>query len=125
MSSDRHSTDVDLLLFEVGTSIFGADASQVLRVDNAAPNAVILHDLGTLKSGSRVLVFRGGEGEEQLRIDSVRGVKTVSVSELRRLPPAAALKPYALGIWLDGEQTVLLIDLQEAAKFGSLAKAKA
>jgi chemotaxis signal transduction protein len=118
MSSESQDAnpEVDLLLFEIGTAVYGAEASQVVRVDNPTKDAVTLAELGTLKHGGRALVFQADGGEGQLRIDGVRGVKTVGVHELRRLPPAVAVKPYALGIWLDGQQTVLLIDLQEAAK---------
>ncbi len=43
----------------------------------------------------------------------MRGVQPVLVSTLRRLPPAAVRRSYAAGIWLDGENPVLLIDLLE------------
>jgi len=122
VSNAEDKNEVDILLFEVGPTVFGVDASQVLRVANAESNSVTLKELGPLKSGGRALVFREDEGEGQLRIDAVQGVRTVNVMELRRLPRAAALKPYALGIWLDGTQTVLLIDLQEAAKSGRSLK---
>jgi chemotaxis signal transduction protein len=114
--------EVDLLLFHVGKATYGADASQVLRVDNAAANALVLSELGTLEQGSRALVFSTDEGEGQLRIDSVGGVRTVDIMDLRRLPPAATVQPYALGVWLDGTQSVLLIDLQEAAKSKTFQK---
>jgi chemotaxis signal transduction protein len=108
--------EIDLLLFEVGPSVFGVDASLVLRIDRPTEETHTLADLGKPSHGSRCLVYRGGDGEHQeqsLRVDAVRGVKTVGLNELRRLPEVASSRRYALGVWLDGETPVMLIDLQE------------
>jgi chemotaxis signal transduction protein len=107
------ATDVDLLLFEVGSSVFGVDASLVLRIDRPTEETRTLEELGPPRHGTRCLVFRGPEGERSIRVDSVPGVKAVPLNELRRLPKAAASRRYALGVWLDGETPVMLIDLQE------------
>lgn len=95
--------EVDLILFEIAGQLFGADASLVLRIER--PSA----------EGKRALVFQGGAEEGQLPVDRVRGVKAVSVASLRRMP-AAASQPHAIGVWLDGDDPVLLLDLVEFVK---------
>lgn len=110
--------EVELLLFELGGARFGADASQVLRIDR--PKAVAGPDpvgpLGALdpaRGPGRSLVFRTPQGFGQLKVDGVQGVRPVAVDTLRRLPAPAATQPYAIGVWLDGDKPVLLIDLVE------------
>lgn len=108
-------TEVELLLFEVGGALFGADASQVLRIDRplAAAGPDPAGPLGPARGTGRSLVFRTPQGFGQLKVDVVRGVRQVAVDALRRLPAAAATQPYAIGVWLDGDKPVLLIDLVE------------
>ncbi len=115
--SEVLTADIDLLLFEVGDQLYATDAAQVVRIDASGADAVELPSLGVLKHGRRALVFWWGQDEQQLRVDGVRGVKHVSVQALRRMPKAAAADPYAVGVWLDGETPVLLIDLVESYKF--------
>lgn len=102
--------EVDILLFEVGDVLYGADASQVIRVDR--PDAATLDStrLGRVHSGQRALVFHGGDGEARLRVDVVHGVRSVAVHALRRMPRVAGGKG-TLGVWLDGERPVVLVDL--------------
>jgi chemotaxis signal transduction protein len=119
--SEGSDAQVDLLFFEVGASLYGADASQVLRIDRALPDDFSLPDLGALRQGNRALVFQLPEGEGHLRVDAVRGVRPVALNALRRMPAPAAAPPYAVGLCLDQSQgeapPVLLIDLAETVKF--------
>ena len=103
--------EVDLLLFEVGGQLYGADASQVLRIERAGEQALAVPALGALARGGRALVVHTGAGEGQLRVDEVQGVHPVQVDSLRRIPPVARVTPFTIGVWLDGEVPVFLIDL--------------
>jgi chemotaxis signal transduction protein len=109
--------EVDILFFDVGTSVFGTDASQVLRIDRSLPDDLMLPELGLLHRGNRAIVFDTPEGEGHLKVDGVRGVRSIPVSSLRRMPPTAGAAPYAVGVCLeDQDRAVLLIDLAETAK---------
>jgi chemotaxis signal transduction protein len=105
--------DVELLLFDIGGTLYGVDASQVLRIDRADADAIRLDVLGQLTRGLRALSFQTSEGEKQLKVDAVHGIRTVELGSLRRLPAAANTLPFAIGVWLDGEKPVLLLDLSE------------
>ncbi len=98
---------VDLLLFEISGQLYGADASQVLRIDRSG--AVATKD-------ARALVVRTDSGEGRVRVDAVHGVSAVPVDALRRLPAAAAGVSYAIGVWLRRDHPVLLVDLLEMLK---------
>lgn len=104
---------VELVIFEVGDSRFAADLTQVVRIDRKESDSTVGHPLGRPREGGRTLVFLSKEGEEhRLSIDTLLGVKTVRVAELRRLPGAAQVSSnIPIGAWLDGERTVLLVDL--------------
>ncbi len=110
-----HLKDVELLLFTVGETVFGAEASQVLRIDRVESTAPLRNALGALarQVGRRGLIFRDADREGQLVVDSVLGVRQVPIDTLRRLPKPAGSPQYALGLWLDGEKLVLLVDLVE------------
>jgi hypothetical protein len=107
------ATEVDVLFFEVGDILYGTDASVVLRIDRSHPDDLALPELGELKRGNRALVFETPEGEGHLKVDAIRGVRPVPIMDLRRLPPAVAAAPYAVGVFLDQEHPVMLIDLVE------------
>jgi hypothetical protein len=107
---------VDVLFFEVGNAVYGTDASQVLRIERATADVPALPELGPLARGSRALVFHTPEGEGRLRVDSIRGVRPVTPQELRRLPPLVSAAHYAIGLYLDAERPVLLIDLEGTAQ---------
>ncbi|MHB8876520.1 MAG: Frizzy aggregation protein FrzB [Myxococcaceae bacterium] len=111
-------TEVELLLFELGGALFGADASQILRIERPPAGGPEEQPgpLGEAVVSSRALVFQTPEGLGSLKVDMVRGVRQVAIDSLRRLPPAAAAQPYAIGVWLDGDKPVLLIDLVEMHK---------
>ena len=112
---DAHETsgeEVDLLLFRIGETVYGADASLIARVDRPTETTYSLPALGRLAEGRRALVFATGQGEKALRIDAVIGVRTALVDSLRRMPSAAGAGSYALGFWLEDSGTpVTLIDL--------------
>jgi chemotaxis signal transduction protein len=118
--ADAAAEQVDLLFFEVGNALYGADASQVLRIARALADDFTLPALGALRQGSRALVFQLPEGEGHLRVDAVRGVRPVPLNTLRRMPLPAAAPSYAVGLCLEQSlnesQPVLLIDLAETVK---------
>jgi chemotaxis signal transduction protein len=107
------ASEVDVLFFEVGDIVYGTDASQVLRIDRSHPDDLAVAELGELKRGNRALVFDTPEGEGHLKVDAIRGVRPVPILDLRRLPPAVAAASYAVGVFLDEERPVMLIDLVE------------
>jgi hypothetical protein len=105
--------DVQLVLFEVAGTLLAADATQIVRIDRAAPDAHALCGIAAPGQGVRALVYRrpGGGGEAQLRVDSIHGVVTAAVESLRRMPAAARAFDFALGFWLGKDRPVLLVDL--------------
>lgn len=116
MDEQQVVDDVDILFFEIGAEVYGTDASQVLRIDRALPEDLVLSELGAPKRGNRALVFDTPEGEGHLKVDVVRGVRPVPLVALRRIPPVVAAAPFAIGVCLDDTRPVLLIDLVETAK---------
>ncbi|MBL8957132.1 MAG: Frizzy aggregation protein FrzB [Myxococcaceae bacterium] len=110
------TSTVDILVFEVAGVRFAADASQVVRIDRAVDEASVGAPLGMPAVGLRALVFRAGDGGlRRLDIDKVSGVKTVAIESLRRLPPPARVGHVPIGAWLDGDEAVLLVDLERMA----------
>lgn len=105
--------EVDVLFFEVGDITYGTDASQVLRIDRSLADDLEVPGLGALKRGNRALVFDTPDGEAHLKVDAIRGVRPVPIVDLRRLPVVAGAAPYAVGVFLDQERPVMLIDLVE------------
>ncbi|MFL5320952.1 MAG: Frizzy aggregation protein FrzB [Myxococcaceae bacterium] len=107
-------SEVELIVFEVGSEVYAADAALVVRIDRPDEESVTLGELGPLKRGNRALVFAAPGAKGSLRVDAVRGVVQVDVNSLRRLPMAARTKKgCAMGVWLEGAESrpVLLIDL--------------
>ncbi|PZR17321.1 MAG: Frizzy aggregation protein FrzB [Archangium gephyra] len=103
---------VDLVLFEVAGIRYAADLGQVRRIDIDEPTESIGHPLGPPARGNRALVFSVADhAERRLAIDQVLGVSRVPLTDLRRMPVAVHAAPFNIGAWLDGEQTVLLVDL--------------
>jgi chemotaxis signal transduction protein len=110
--------EVELLVFELGQERYAADASQVLRIGRpgaGGPRRAPFSSPGA----RRAVVFRDpaadgqaeNQGEGQLEVDVVLGVRHVPVSDLRRVPPVARASDFAIGFWLDGARPILLIDL--------------
>ena len=109
---------VDILLFEVAGARFAADASQVVRIDRPVEEPSVGAPLGMPLIGNRALIFQAGEGKLfRLDIDRVAGVRTVAIESLRRLPPPARVGEIPIGMWLDGDDAVLLVDLARMASF--------
>ncbi len=111
-------SEVDVLFFDVGDTVYGTDASQVLRIDRSHPEDFVQPGLGSLRRGGRVLVFDTPEGEAHLKVDAIRGVRPIPLFQLRRMPPAAAAASYAIGVFLEADEAhpILLIDLVETLK---------
>lgn len=103
--------EIELVLFEVAGTRYAADLSQVRRVDVDDPAQSVGAPLGRPTRGHRALVFTSASGERRLAVDQVFGVSRVPVAALRRMPTAVHAAPYSIGAWLDGDSTILLIDL--------------
>lgn len=108
-----NATDlIDLVIFEIAGIRYGTDLGQVRRIDIDEPTESIGQPLGKPERGGRALVFDVGHGHERrLAVDNVLGVSRVPVGSLRRMPPAVNAAKFSIGAWLDGDATVLLIDL--------------
>lgn len=104
---------VDLVVFRVAGSRFAADLAQVRRVDVPEKAESVGAPLGEPHAGRRALVFEVAEGRERrLAVDEVLGVTRAPVTSLRRMPLVARAAPFSIGAWLDGDEPVLLVDLQ-------------
>ncbi|MEW5739720.1 MAG: Frizzy aggregation protein FrzB [Myxococcota bacterium] len=109
---------VDVVLFEIAGVRYGADLTQVRRVDLDDPTESVGFPLGRPSDGRRALVFSGDEQTEcRLAVDSVLGVLKIPVTQLRRMPRTVAAPSLSLGAWLDGRDTVLLVDLHALNPF--------
>lgn len=109
--------EVEILFFEVAGSRYGADAAQVLRVDRPRAEIPCVVALGSAREGARALVFTTPSGAiNQLKVDAVHGVRAIPISQLRRLPVGMGPEGFAMGVWLDGDTPVLLVNLAEIAK---------
>ncbi len=103
---------IDLVVFAVNGTRYAVDLTQVRRIDIDEPNESIGAPLGPPLIGNRALVFSTGEAvERRLAIDHVFGVSRVPLTSLRRMPRAAHAASFAIGAWLDADETVLLVDL--------------
>jgi chemotaxis signal transduction protein len=111
---------VEVLIFEIAGTRYGADASSVLRIDRRGDGPDVGEPLGEPTQGRRTLVFADARGREQrLRVDGIEGVRSVPQGELRRLPSVAIASPISIGAWLDAGRAVLLVDLQRMARVDS------
>lgn len=113
---------VDLVVFEIAGTRYGADLGHVRRIDSDAEQEDVSTNVGELLGrpliGHRGLVFATLSGPVQrLSVDTIMGVRRVSVSDLRRVPSAIEGTPFAMGFWLDGDEVVVLIDLLAMASF--------
>ena len=108
---------VEVLIFEVAGTRYGADASSVLRIDRRGYGVEVGEPLGEPTTGNRTLVFADEQGaERRLRVDSIEGVRTVPQADLRRLPGVAIASPISIGAWLDAGRAVLLVELKRMSK---------
>lgn len=93
------SPTIDIILFAMKGVSYAADATQVVRIDRVGAE-------------ERALMVRGPDGEcRPIRVDAVSGLRSVPVASLRRLPVALETKDVAVGVWLNGETPVILLDL--------------
>jgi hypothetical protein len=105
---------VDILIFEIAGVRYGADATQVVRIDRPTEELSVGTPLGQAMNAHRALIFTAPTGEvRRLDIDKVNGVKTIPIESLRRLPAPARVGPVPIGTWLDGDRAVLLVDLMK------------
>lgn len=112
MSELEPHGEVQIVLFEIGGTRYGADMTQVRRIGRATDFESVGVPLGRPASGHRALVFAPHGGSEIcLPIDGVLDVQSVPRDALRRLPLAVGSSPWVIGAWLDRGQTVLLVDL--------------
>ncbi len=103
---------IDLVVFEVNGTKYAVDLGQVRRIDIDEPTESIGQPLGAPARGHRALVFSVEQNaERRLAIDQVLGVSRVPITSLRKMPTAVHAAPFSIGAWLDGEETVLLVDL--------------
>lgn len=108
------TAEVDLLFFTAGDQLFGVDPLDVMRVDRF--DDLARHCSVRPTASGRVLISRDAHGEFQLPVDKVLGVRRFPRSALRRAPPIALALggPRAdevMGVCIDGEAAVLLLDL--------------
>lgn len=112
MSADV-GENIDLVVFELGGVRYGADLSQVIRLDFYDAATSVGAPLGAPRLGTKALMIDAGDGRDWcLAIDALHGVRSVPVEQLRRLPPVARGGAISIGAWLDGEKAVLLVDLK-------------
>jgi chemotaxis signal transduction protein len=105
--------NIDLVVFELAGIRYGADLSQVIRLDFFDEKSSVGQPLGAPSVGAKALMIDAGDGREWcLAIDTLHGVRSVPVEQLRRLPQVARGGAISIGAWLDGEQAVLLVDLK-------------
>ena len=107
------ATNIDLVVFELAGVRYGADLSQVIRLDVYDAASSVGSPLGPAREGTKALMIDAGDGREWcLAIDTLHGVRSVPVEQLRRLPEVARGAGISIGAWLDGDQAVLLVDLR-------------
>lgn len=103
---------IDLVVFELAGTRYAADLSQVIRLDFFDPSCSVGAPLGPVRRGAQCLMIDTQDGRNWcLAIDTLYGVRSIGVEQLRRLPPAALGSPISMGAWLDGNEAVLLVDL--------------
>jgi chemotaxis signal transduction protein len=90
---------IEIILFAMKGVSYAADATQVVRIDR-------------MGNEGRALMVRSADGAcHPVRVDAVNGLRTVPVTSLRQLPLALEPKEVAVGVWLNGETPVILLDL--------------
>ncbi len=104
--------DIRLVLFELGGVRYAADLSQVIRLDFYEASCSVGAPLGPPRLGLKCLMIDAQDGRDWcLAIDTLHGVRSVPVEQLRRLPAVAHGGSISIGAWLDGQEAVLLVDL--------------
>lgn len=112
-------TTNEILLFQVGARVYGAEVADVRRIGN--PSAAEAGDrlvqgsaLGDPFSPDRGIVVACDDGERTLVVDHVIGVRSVAQDDVRPLPPLAACcltSSAVVGFALLDDLPTLLVDL--------------
>lgn len=103
---------VNLVIFELAGTRYAADLSQVIRLDFFDPATSVGAPLGPVRGGNKALLIDArDECVWCLAIDTLHGVRSVPVEQLRRLPAIVPAGSFSIGVWLDGNEAVLLVDL--------------
>ena len=119
----EESDDINLVIFELAGTRFAADLSQVIRLDFYDAACSVGAPLGPPRSGIKCLMIDTQDGKDWcLAIDTLHGVRSVPVEQLRRLPIVAQGGTISIGAWLDGQEAVLLVDLVAMTLASSNAK---
>ena len=103
---------INLVIFDLGGVRYGADLSDVIKLDFYDPSCSVGAPLGSPRLGDRCLMIDAQDGKRWcLAVDTLHGVRSVPVAQLRRLPAIAHGGEMSIGTWLDGDEAVLLVDL--------------
>ncbi len=103
---------ISLVVFELAGVRYAADLAQVIRLDYFEPSCSVGSPLGVPRSGLKCLVIDAQDDRDWcLAIDTLYGVRSVPVDQLRRLPAVAQGGAVSIGAWLDGSEAILLVDL--------------
>lgn len=109
---EEDANNISLVVFELAGTRYAADLTQVIRLDFFDPACSVGAPLGPAHSGTKCLMIEAQDGRDWcLAIDTLHGVRSVPVEELRRLPAIAQGGSISIGAWLDGREAVLLVDL--------------
>ena len=112
MNVELEAERINLVIFELGGTRYAADLTQVIRLDFYDPASSVGVPLGPPRSGLKCLMIDAEDGRDWcLAIDTLHGVRSVPVEQLRRLPAIAHGGAISIGAWLDGNEAVLLVDL--------------
>lgn len=104
--------ELNLVIFELAGTRYAADLSQVVRLDFYDASCSVGAPLGPPRQGSKCLIIDAQDGRDWcLAIDTLHGVRSVPLEQLRRLPAIASFGAISIGAWLDGKDAVLLVDL--------------
>ncbi len=103
---------ISLVIFELAGTRYAADLTQVIRLDFFDANCSVGSPLGPARTGNKCLMIDAQDGRDWcLAIDTLHGVRSVPVEQLRRLPAVVQGGSISIGAWLDGKEAVLLVDL--------------
>lgn len=112
MIEPAEADQVSLVIFDIGGARYAADLSQVIRLDFYDARSSVGAPLGPCRDGTKCLMIDAQDGKDWcLAIDTLHGVRSVPIEDLRRLPPLAQGGAVSIGAWLDGREAVLLVDL--------------
>ena len=119
---------IDCLLFEVAGIAFGADVSQIARIDDAPASGAdedavsfrmalgIKGELNRCKK--RSLLRMKGVAAGSMLVEGLEGIEPISTEEFQPLPEIlrkAAANPYLKAVALHGSRVIFLVDMAEVA----------